>query len=410
IFSGKYLIRKCIRTIGVTKDCEVKFLETTFDSYGPNPFSKKKSRHGIRNHDIKIKSLDWGLRTIKVQNLCRLRVMKIKLMRNHKLEIVGVPNLRVFSYKSLDNLKKPLPFDVDSLRRLSHLCLGCVILNKDFSDMINSKFPFLESLTLCSIRFNPQNLDIRCLTVKRLSLQFEENMQYNVQVYAPRLVLFCYEGYTIPNLLFPTITPEQIKLSLRLDTPIELTIFLKMRNILNISSKFDIEILLKPSNSLVPLNTSLTELRKRVPIPATNVQQLSILSVSDHVLWENSLLFDTFFSICHPTYVKVYQNMGYKINTYHSREIMFREVMEKKIEKGNCCDLTGVEIKIPCNQHDKIHFSDGVINTVSAEWCSVEFELHWHSLIIQQKRGVLDRIRSLLSGYFCLRALYHTCC
>nr|GEX10042.1 phosphoribosylglycinamide formyltransferase, chloroplastic [Tanacetum cinerariifolium] len=64
-----------------------------------------------------------GLRTIKVQNLCRLRVMKTKLMQNHKLEIVGVPNLRVFSYESLDILPKPLSFDMDSLRRLSHLHL-----------------------------------------------------------------------------------------------------------------------------------------------------------------------------------------------------------------------------------------------------------------------------------------------
>ncbi|GKD78409.1 hypothetical protein Tco_1341030, partial [Tanacetum coccineum] len=185
-----------------------------------------------------------GPRTIKVENLCRLRVMKTKLMRNQNMEIVGVPNLHMFSYESLENITKTLPFDMDSLRRVSHLLLA----------MIMYKF------------------------------------------IAPKISTSCvYEGYTIPNLLFPTITPEQIKLSLRLDAPIELTLFLKMRGILNISSKFDIEILLTPSNSLVSLNTSITELRKCVPIPAPNVQQLSILTSSDHILWENSPLFDTFF-------------------------------------------------------------------------------------------------------------------
>ncbi|GJW65324.1 hypothetical protein Tco_0117208 [Tanacetum coccineum] len=271
---GKWIrsiaIKSCLKELNLTIFCYSNYsyafpdeifsgenLDTVRVKACPKTSHQMSSNLVIKCLSLRVLELQ-GLRTIKVENLCRLRVMKTKLMRNQNMEIVGVPNA----------------------------C--CVIPNKDFSNMINSKFPFLETLTLCDIRFNPQNLDIRCLTVKRLSLQFRENMQCNVQVYAPRLVLLCYEGYTIPNLLFPTITPEQIKLSLRLDAPIELTLFLKMRGILNISSKFDIEILLTPSNSLVSLNTSITELRKCVPIPAPNVQQLSILTSSDHILWENS--------------------------------------------------------------------------------------------------------------------------
>ncbi|GJS25335.1 hypothetical protein Tco_0453967 [Tanacetum coccineum] len=83
----------------------------------------------------------------------------------------------------------------------------------------------------------------------------------NIQVYAPRLLSFKYDGIRIPGLTFPTIAPEQIKLTLDLMEPMDRSYFLKMRKTLNLSSKFDINITQEAACVLVPLDIDVDGLR-----------------------------------------------------------------------------------------------------------------------------------------------------
>lgn len=118
------------------------------------------------------------------------------------------------------------------------------------------------------------------------------------------LVSFCYNGYTIPTLLFPTIIPERIKLKSKFFN-LNFSFLLKIRDLaLNLSSKFDIEIEHLCDFAIMPLNTNIDRLRKKVSFPVTNVEQLSLLAFPNVRLWEGTRFFDAFFSICRPNYIK----------------------------------------------------------------------------------------------------------
>ncbi|GKF22675.1 hypothetical protein Tco_0074997, partial [Tanacetum coccineum] len=81
------------------------------------------------------------------------------------------------------------------------------------------------------------------------------------------------------------IALEQIRLRLTLIIPIDHLFLLEMREALDLSSKFDIEILDKSSRLLVPLDFELDYLGRRFPLPAMNVRQLSFSTSSHERLW-----------------------------------------------------------------------------------------------------------------------------
>nr|GEV76659.1 hypothetical protein [Tanacetum cinerariifolium] len=111
--------------------------------------------------------------------------------------------------------------------------------------------------------------------------------------------------------------------------------FLKMREALNLSSKFDINIIHYNDNeqqedSLVPSNIDVDDLKTRFPSHVTNLQ-LSLAASSDARLWEHSRFFDACFSICRPSYIK-------------SPKPAVRKMIE-----GKTIDLKDVQLKNPLN-------------------------------------------------------------
>ncbi|GKA88795.1 hypothetical protein Tco_0810559, partial [Tanacetum coccineum] len=173
------------------------------------------------------------------------------LERNNNLEIGDVPSLDSLFYYSC-RLKESLPFNIDSLGNLKELSLGGVIKDDVFFDMVTSNIPFLETLTLQMGILESSYLDIKCYLLKRLTL-ICQSKKTDVKVFAPNLLFFCFIGNLIPSLVFPAIAPEQIRLRLTLIIPIDHLFLLEMREALDLSSKYDIEILDKSSRLLVPL-------------------------------------------------------------------------------------------------------------------------------------------------------------
>ncbi|GKA41601.1 hypothetical protein Tco_0734261 [Tanacetum coccineum] len=198
--------------------------------------------------------------------------------------------------------------------------LDNVSMDDAFSNMIKSNFPFLERLTLVIRWCSVEILDIRCLTLRRV--QFLLDQEIKVHVYAPNLLTYKHASSEIPSLLFTAIPPEQIELFLTLDDiPMDESFFLKMREALKLSSKFNIVI-----NGgyrlgvLAPFN--IDDVRTMVPFPATNVEELYFETRVNEVLWENSLLFDAVFSICHPMYVKADYEVRLTVTNYFLKLIL----------------------------------------------------------------------------------------
>nr|GEW03915.1 hypothetical protein [Tanacetum cinerariifolium] len=193
--------------------------------------------------------------------------LRIAENSNEILEIYGVPSLCVLDYHDMSQDT----FKMDPLGSVRELVLFRVLIDNTFSDMAISKFPFLESLTLKLINCRLETLDITCVSLKRLTLDLFDKRQFNIQVYAPKLLYFCYKGFKMTSLLFPSKTPEHIKLLLKFkkSNPIDRSFFLKMREALYLASNFDIA---RKTKGLVPLKIDLEDLRRRVPFPARNVQ------------------------------------------------------------------------------------------------------------------------------------------
>ncbi|GKB20367.1 F-box protein-like protein [Tanacetum coccineum] len=307
---------------------------------------------------INIKS-HQQLKEFRVKNMRCLRELKIAENANEILEIYGVPNLRVLDYHAI------MPrdtFKMDPLGSVRELVLFRVLMDNTFSDMVLSKFPFLESLTLKLINCRLETVGITCVSLKRLTLDLFDKRQFDIQVYAPKLLYFCYIGFKMPSLLFPTKTPEHIKLLLKFkkSNPTDRSFFLKMREALNLASNFDIAIKTK---GLVPLKIDLEDLIRRAPFPARNVQQLSFkICLNEHLL-KLSPLFDLFFSVCYPRHVNAY----YKNGNNYLHELMVIGMMET-----NTPDLKDIEIKNPRN---------GKWENMTDSWRSFHFhfELPWRS-------------------------------
>nr|GEX02571.1 hypothetical protein [Tanacetum cinerariifolium] len=280
-----------------------------------------------------------GFKTINLKNLRCLRELEITTLENNIMEIDDVPSLGFFHYDALlHHSMRPLPFNMDSLGRVTHLDISRVVLDDAFFDMIKSKFPFLESLSLGIVSQGLESIVITSLPLKRLTLRlWVDIMTIDVQVYAPKLPFFFYDGNEmVPSLSFPIIAPEEIKLGFILKNTVDDSFFIMLREALRLSSKFNIDIL-HSSHALVSFKTKVNDLRMRVSFPVTNVQQLSLATFSDERrLWKRTHFFDAFFSIYHPSYVKA----RYKFFT----KIMVKEMMKKKT-----IDLKDIAFKNPRN-------------------------------------------------------------
>ncbi|GKA10028.1 hypothetical protein Tco_0689461 [Tanacetum coccineum] len=98
---------------------------------------------------------------------------------------------------------------------------------------------------------------------------------------------------------------------------------------------------------ILPLNMDLDDLKRRIAFPAMSVQQLSLKIKFSNELWDFSSFLDVFFSICHPSYVKIYQDMpfGDKNSIY---KYLVKGLMENKTTKRHYwSNLKHVEIINP---------------------------------------------------------------
>nr|XP_043633737.1 putative F-box/LRR-repeat protein At5g02700 [Erigeron canadensis] len=290
-----------------------------------------------------------GLKTIKVKNLNCLRQLRVtSYEEDGLLEIDNVPSLGSFYYQRRCVVRKShLPFKTtDSTtasslgRSVTGLHLEGMIIDSTFFDMIESKFPFLESLELRS-KGRASKRYVITSPLKRLTLYMKHGLM-GLQVYAPNLLSFEYKGKTLPTLLFQANAPKEIKLRLNLRNPVGTSFFIWLREVLNLSSKFDIHIEFSHDDG-TPFSSNgsvdVDDLRKRVLFPVTNVQLLSLdyfIDLGD-VFREHTRAFDAFFSIFHPTRVKLYG--------FYSKSLC--KLTVRGMMENNMTDLKDVLIKKP---------------------------------------------------------------
>ncbi|GKD00748.1 hypothetical protein Tco_1463882 [Tanacetum coccineum] len=163
------------------------------------------------------------------------------------------------------------------------------------------------------------------------------------------------------TLLFPSGTPAHIHLILRFlkKDPIDLSFFLKVRKALDLSSNFHIETI----DDFVPSNIDLDDLRRMVPFPARNVQQLLFGKHWAKKLWKHSPLLDFLFSICYPCYVKAYYRSS------NSKNYLYKQMVGMMYKK--MCNLKDIEIKNPY---------DGKWESRRYSWRSYPHDEKWESL------------------------------
>ncbi|GKC46668.1 F-box protein-like protein [Tanacetum coccineum] len=185
-----------------------------------------------------------------------------------------------------------------------------IFTSDNLKKLLESKFPFLESLNFKFKSSSMDNLDIKCVSLKRLAIKVRQRHPICVHVFAPELITFRYTGgVTIHSFLFSAIPPKQVELNLKLKMPIDMSFFLNLRETLNLSSKFNVKI--STSCELIKqFNVDIDDLRVQVPYPALNVQQLSFGACPGEDLWGQSEFFDSFFSICSPGYITTYKSIG----------------------------------------------------------------------------------------------------
>ncbi|XP_023750379.1 F-box protein At5g03100 [Lactuca sativa] len=261
-----------------------------------------------------------GFKTIKVKNLHCLRelgiVSEYVLAMSTVLEINDVPNIRSFTF-----ISKPLPFDLDSLVSVTELSLGHMIVDDAFVNIIQSKFPFLESLTLDLDFWKLECFNFTCVTMKKLSIVLDQFIKpVNIKVYAPNLISFHFRGFTMPSLLFQATILEEMDLDLFLMRPliIDESFFLKMREALTFSRKCNIQIQITKFDDIIPSDINVDDLTRRVPFPAINVTQLTFRTFrQDKGLGDQRLpFFDALFTICHPKQVVAVVDSNSKHNYF----------------------------------------------------------------------------------------------
>ncbi|CAH1447210.1 unnamed protein product [Lactuca virosa] len=261
------------------------------------------------------------------------RLEKIVLIHSCKGH---VPNLGVFTCDLPFLFKAPAPHSISLGSSVTELTLGGygMVTGNACLKMIESGFPFLESLTLDDMRsWKSESFHFTCASIKNLTLRDCQRMLTDIQVHAPKLNFFWFGGAALPTLLFPVSSTlfKQI-FSLSLSLPVDVYFFLKMREALALSCKCDIYIITyNYTTTMLPFdNIDMDDLRTRLLLfpPAMNVQHLWFGTVDDECLWERSLFFDAFFEICHPKYVYAKPDSYFRQNNHFCR-LMLREVLEK---------------------------------------------------------------------------------
>ncbi|CAI9274871.1 unnamed protein product [Lactuca saligna] len=234
------------------------------------------------------------------------------------LEISDVPNLRVFSC------------DLHFAFKFHSISLGSSVTQLMFGGVVKSGFPFLESLTIDDMKsWMLKSFHYTSASIKRLTLQLCPCRLMDIQVHAPKLIFFRFDGSALPKLCIQvSSTLEQINISLRLHLAVDAYFFLKMREALALSHEAEIRI--TTFNSKPLLDIDMDELRTRLlSPPATNVQKLSFETWKDECLWERSPFFDAILEICHPKLVFAQPDMQFSRSNHFCR-LMLREVLEKK--------------------------------------------------------------------------------
>ncbi|GJW93768.1 F-box protein-like protein [Tanacetum coccineum] len=262
-----------------------------------------------------------GLNGIKVNNLRHLRVFEVCLGPDAWIDILEIhdaPSLRSLVFKTPMFMwdYPPSSFEIRTIGgSLTKLRLDNVHMDDAFSNMIKSNFPFLEELTLEIKSSSGEILDITSLTLRRLMLIFSPDEEIKVQVYAPNLLTYTDLSSTVPILLFTTTPPEQIELLFSLRISIDESFFLKLREALKLSSKFNIQ--MSGFRFGVSDLFIVDDVKTIVSHPATKVDQLLLKQhTNNNVSWENSLLFDAVFSICHPIYAKTNDQFRLRVAKY----------------------------------------------------------------------------------------------
>ncbi|KAL7605226.1 hypothetical protein Lser_V15G17330 [Lactuca serriola] len=318
-----------------------------------------------------------GFDTIKIKNLGFLNNLQIdSYERNRILEINEAPNLSFFWC-----VGNPLSVNMDSLEKVTHLSFGDVFMDEAFLDMIKLKFPLLESLTLYMRLWNFESFHFTCASLKRLSLLGCSLRLINVQVNAPKLQSFYFEGQTMPSLLFPAVANsglKKIKLGMYLSNPVDTSFFLKMRNALELSIEREIGITMTNIVILPPFEVDIINLRKMAKFPALDVKRLLFKTIGDEGLWESSPFFDAFFTICHPKKIITKPDKMFQHHN-HFCKLMVREVMEKK-NTGKAEEylnwpyyLKGFEVK---SEKEK-SLPDGLRTSLDGSSRHSVFKLNW---------------------------------
>ncbi|KAL4579577.1 hypothetical protein LXL04_015729 [Taraxacum kok-saghyz] len=215
-------------------------------------------------------------------------------------------------------------------RSATQLVLHGVIRNKACLDMIESGFPFLESLTLGMTSWMLESFHFRCASIKELSLHTFGRMLIDVQVHAPKLLEFLIVGNTLRSFSFPVSSHKKTTILLSLGLPIDVGFFLKMSEVLMLSCKCYLHITTRSG-----FDIDMDDLRTRLLLPpGRNVEEVCFLTGWDERQWEPSKFFDAFCEICHPKIVHAMQYLRLGHKNYVSR-LMVREVLEKKKKKTN---------------------------------------------------------------------------
>ncbi|GJT59225.1 F-box protein-like protein [Tanacetum coccineum] len=218
-------------------------------------------------------------------------------------------NLRFFYHFGGWSWLNPILPITDSLANVRELYLDIKYIDDTFPNLFKSKFPYLESLSLKIDSYIKDILDITCVSLKRLIIKVRHDYPFSLYVFAPKLLFFRYTGdVTIPSFLFLPVAPQQIELNLKLRKPIDICFFLKIREALNLSSKFSIKISTS-CDFIKQFDVDISDMRRQLPCPATNVQQLSFRACPGEELWGHSEFFDSFFSICNPSFLKTIRSI-----------------------------------------------------------------------------------------------------
>ncbi|XP_071712348.1 putative F-box/FBD/LRR-repeat protein At4g13965 [Rutidosis leptorrhynchoides] len=318
------------------------------------------------------------MKTFKVRNFRYLQELKLRTqVPLDVLKIDDVPNLCLFLYDVFSESIKT--FNMASLMSVTKLSLHGVTIDVHFLDMIKLKLPSLEILDLVirdwtSERWDFTRSSLKCLTlITRVSKKIDI-----IQVNAPNLRHLSYRGRTMPSILFPSSNvPEYIKLELDLFRSDDPSFFLTMRDLLNLSTKFDIEI--SYFGYELP-NIDNEDREIWFTVPSTNVQHLSYNAYLTENLQGHLSYFDALVTLCHPKYVTLYSRNPIFSVEIKSPEKFFCDFFKPIISRmmaNKTSDRKDIEFKNPGNGKWEIltdSFTSTILDISAYSFYSVELK------------------------------------